>query len=84
MTDEEAKTCVAIIFGEYVKSTREEQNLRKAAKSLYIFLTTSDEVEICMQSNSPDNCIHYYNVGFWIFLIQSYNQLTVNQWLKSN
>ena len=35
----------------------EEQNLRKAAKSLYIFLTKSDEVEKYAQSNSSDDCI---------------------------
>ena len=40
----------------------EEQNLRKVAKSLYIFLTTPDEVEKYVQSNSSDNCIHHYNV----------------------
>ena len=31
-------------FSEYFKSIREE-NLRKVANSLYIFLTTSNEVE---------------------------------------
>ena len=54
---------VAINFSEYFKSAREkfysklseEQNLRKVAKSLYIFLTTSDEVEKYV-------CIHRYNV----------------------
>ena len=55
MTDEEVKDFVAISFSESIK---EEQNLRKVAKSLYFFLTTSDEV----QSNSSDNCIHHYNV----------------------
>ena len=42
----------------------EEQNLRKVAKSLYIFLSTPDEVEKytkMMQSNFSDNCIHRYN-----------------------
>ena len=28
----------------------------------YIFLTTPDEVEKYVQSNSSDNCIHRYNV----------------------
>ena len=55
MTDEEVKDFVAISFSESIK---EEQNLRKVAKSLYFFLTTSDEV----QSNSSDNFIHHYNV----------------------
>ena len=39
-------------------SISEKQNLRKVTKSLYIFLTTSDE----MQSKSSDNCIHHYKV----------------------
>ena len=53
LTDYEVKDFVAITFSEYFKSTREklysklieDQNLREVAKSLYIFLTTSDEVE---------------------------------------
>ena len=39
MTDEEVKDFVAKKFS---KSIREEQNLRKVAKLLYFFLTTSD------------------------------------------
>ena len=65
LTDDEVKDFVAINFGEYFKPTRhklyskliEEQNLRKVAKSLYIFLTTPNEVQIyveIMQSNSSD------------------------------
>ena len=45
LADEEVKDFVAIHFSEYLKSTREEQNLRKVSKSLYIFLATLDEVE---------------------------------------
>ena len=55
LTDEEVRYFVAMNFSE---SISEEQNLRKAAKSLYISLTNTDEV----QSNSSDNCIHVYNV----------------------
>ena len=70
LTDDEVKDFVAINFSEYFKSTKEklysklneEQNLRKVAKSLYIFLTTPDEVEKYVQSNSSDNFIHCYNV----------------------
>ena len=40
LTEEEVKDFVAINFSEYFKSLREEQNLIKIAKSLYIFLTT--------------------------------------------
>ena len=39
------KDFVALNFSEYFKSIRDEQNLRKVAKSLYIFVTTPDEVE---------------------------------------
>ena len=53
LTDDEVKDFVAINFSEFFKSTREklyfklneEQNLRKVAKLLYIFLKTPDEVE---------------------------------------
>ena len=62
LTDEEVKDFVAINFSGYFNSIREEQNLRKVAKSLYIFLTTPDKVEKYVQSNSSDNCIHRYNV----------------------
>ena len=73
MTDEEVKDFVVINFSEYFKSTRkklypklsEEQNLRKVAESLYIFVTTPDEVEKYVeitQSNSSDNCVHRYNI----------------------
>ena len=62
LSDEEVKGFVAINFSDYFKSIREEQNLRKVAKSFYIFLTTPGEVENYMQLNSSDNCIHHYNV----------------------
>ena len=64
MTDEEEKDFVAITFSEYFKSIREEENLRKAVKSLYIFLTTFHEVEKYVQSNSSDNCIHRIYIAF--------------------
>ena len=47
LNDEEVKNFVAKKFNE---TMRKEKNLRKVAKSLYIFLTT------------PDNFVHYYNV----------------------
>ena len=40
-----------------IKSIREEKNLRKDDKSLYIV-----EVKKCVQSNSSDHCVHHYNV----------------------
>ena len=54
LTDEEVKDFVAINFSQTIK---EEQNLRKVAKSIYLFLTTPDEV----QSKSSDDYIHHYN-----------------------
>ena len=73
LTDEEVESFVAINFKEYFKSIREEQNLRKVAKSFYIFLATTDEVEKYMQSNSSGNYIHCYNVEILNIFIQSYN-----------
>ena len=63
LTDEEVKDFVAINFNEYFKSTTEEQNIRKFARLLYNFLTTSVEVEKHVQSNTSDNCVHCYNDG---------------------
>ena len=73
MTDDEVKDTEAINFSEYFKSTgeklcsklNEEQNLRKVAKWLYIFLATPDEVEKCakmMQLDSSDKCVYCYNI----------------------
>ena len=56
------KELVTINFSEYFRYIREEQNLRKAAKLLYVFLTTPNKVEIYVQLNSCVNCIHRYNV----------------------
>ena len=54
LTEEEVKDFVAITFSE---SIREEQRLRKVARSLYIFLTTPAR----KKSNSCDNFMHHYN-----------------------
>ena len=35
-----------------------KQNRRKMAHLIYIFLTTPDEVENYVQSNTSDNCVH--------------------------
>ena len=72
LTDDEVKDFV-INFGEYFKSTREklhsklskEQNLRKFADLLYIFLTAPHEVEKyieMMQSSSSDDSLCHYNI----------------------
>ena len=55
---EEVEHFVSINFSEYLKSVREEQNLRKVTKLLYVFLTTPDEVEKYAQSNSCNNSVH--------------------------
>ena len=62
MTDEEAKDFAAINFNECFESIREEKNLRKVAKLLYIVLPTTDKVETYVQSNSFDNCMHRFTV----------------------
>ena len=62
MTDGEVVDSAAINFSEYFKSIKEDQNLRKVAKLLYIFLTKLHKVEKYTQSNSSDNCIHLNNV----------------------
>ena len=73
LTDEEVNNFVAINFSEYFKSIRDEQNVRKVAKSLYIFLTAPDEVQNYVQLNSSCNCIRHYKVKILIFLIWNYN-----------
>ena len=68
MTDDKVKDFVVMNFGQYFQSMREklyselcqEQNLRKIGESLYIFLTTPDEVEKFVkvtQSNSSDSYV---------------------------
>ena len=59
LTNKQVKYFVAINFIEHFKSKRE-----KVAKSLYIFLTTADGVEIyakITRSNSCDNYVHHNN-----------------------
>ena len=62
------KDFVVMNFGQYFQSLREklyselceEQSLRKIGESLYIFLTTPDEVEKYVkvtQSNSSDSYV---------------------------
>ena len=94
LTDEEVKDFIAINFSKYFKSTRkklysklsEEQNLRKVVKFLYVFLTTSNELEEYVkksQSNSSDYCVHYYNIEFLnIFDLEL--QMTKNKPINKN
>ena len=90
LTNKVVKDFVAINFSEYFKSAwenfysklNEEQNLRKVAESLYIFLTTPNELEKhakIMESNSSDKYVHHYNIG----ILNHFNpelQL-INKWL---
>ena len=62
LTDKDVKDFLAINVSWYFKYITEGQNLRKAAKLIYIFLTPSDELEKYVQSNYSDNCAHHYNV----------------------
>ena len=59
MTDKEVKYVVAINFSQCIS---QEQNLRKVAKLLFIFLTTPDKA----QSSSSDNFKHHYNIEITI------------------
>ena len=61
MTDEIAENFVAINSSEYFKPIRGEQNFKKVAKLLYIFLTKSAEVKKHVQSNYSNNYVHRYN-----------------------
>ena len=81
LTEEEVKGFVAINVSEYFKSAKEkfysklneERNLRKVAKSLYIFLTTPDEVgkyAKMIQSNSSDN----FEYGCNIMILNLFDQ----------
>ena len=83
MTDQDIKDFVAINFSEYFKSLRKEQNLKKVAQSLYIFLTTPDEEEKYVQSNFSDNCIHHYNVEI-LKLFDPELQLTITKPMTKN
>ena len=73
LTDKEVEDFIAINFSEYFKSLREEKNLRKVAKLVYISLTTPDKVIKYVQSNSSENCVHHYNVEILNLLIQYYH-----------
>ena len=74
LTDNEVKDFAVINIGVYFKSMKEklhskfyEENIRKVAELLYIFLTTPDQVEKyakMMQSNSSDNCVHLIILRF--------------------
>ena len=52
LTDEEVKDFVAINFSESIK---EEQNLTKVAKALYISLTAPDQVQSSFSDNRMDH-----------------------------
>ena len=79
----EVKDFVAINFSDYFKSIKEKQNLRKVAKSLYIFLTTHVEVEKYVQSDSSDNWIHHYNVEILHLFDPELQLININPVIKN-
>ena len=79
----EVKHFVAINFSDHFKSIKEKQNLRKVAKSLYIFLTTHVEVEKYVQSDSSDNCIHHYNVEILHLFDPELQLININPVIKN-
>ena len=94
LPDDEVKDCLVINFGEYFKSTKEklcpklseEQNTGKVAESIYIFLTTTDEVQKFaerMQSNSSDNCVHHYNTDILNLFDPELQLINIKPMIKS-
>ena len=68
LTDEEFNDFVAINFSDFFESRSEELNLRKGVKSLYIFLTTSDEIENHFQSQIIQIILYIViMLRFWTF-----------------
>ena len=63
LADEEVEYFVAINFSESIK---EEQNLIKVAKSLYIFLAIPDEVNILFY------CLHTSSICILVSLLVEY------------
>ena len=79
----EVKDFVAMNFSDYFKSIKGKQNLRKVAKSLYIFLTTDVEVGKYVQSDSSDNCIHHYNVEILHLFDPELQLININPVIKN-
>ena len=75
LTDGEVKDFGVICsFAEYFNSTKEKfyskLNEEQAVELLYIFLTTTGEIQKyveMMQSSYCDNCLSHYNFELWIF-----------------
>ena len=93
MTDGEVKDFERF-FSEYSKSLKEElysklneeQNLRKAAKSFYVFPATPDKVEKhakMMQSNHSDNCVHRYNIMILNLFDQDLQLINIKPMIKN-
>ena len=95
LTDDEVKDFVVKMSVEHFESTKEklysrlneEQNLRKVVESLFIFLTTPDEVEKyveMMQSRSSDNCIYHYNVEILCLFDPELQLINTKLMIKNN
>ena len=82
LVDKKVKDFVAINFSEYFKSIREEQNIGKAAKSLYIFLITPDEIGKYLESNYSNNCVHHYNVEVLNLSDTELQLINTKPWIK--
>ena len=64
-----------------------EQNPRKVAELLYIFLTASDEVEKyakIVQSKSSDKYVHCYNIAILNLFDAELQLINTNQRLNTN
>ena len=78
LTDDEVKDFAAINLRE------KDQNLRKFAKLLYIFLTTHDKVETYVHSNSSDDCIHCYNIEILNLFHPELQLINIKPVIKNN
>ena len=67
-----------------ILNLREKQNLRKVTKSLCIFLTTPDEEDKYLQSNSSDNCILHYNIEILNLFDSELQLINIKPMIKKN
>ena len=74
LTDDKLKDSVVINFFEYFKPMKEKlcsklskkQNIRKTVESLFIFLTTLNEIKKyveVMELSSSDNCVCHFTIN---------------------
>ena len=68
---------------ECFKSIRQDPNLRKGAKPLFIFLTTPNQAQKYVEKNYSDNFVHQYNVEFFYLFDQELQLINTNAMIKS-